>query len=128
MIHTPKFPLKFDDRTTFANADDLKQISMFHLKNVILTSPGEKISDPSFGVGIRRYLFENLSVGLLNNIAQDIIDEVRRHIGYITLVDVKVFTPADSNKLSVSIVYSVPGFLENESILIDVEPSGESSY
>jgi phage baseplate assembly protein W len=128
MIHTPKFPLKFDDRTTFANADDLKQISMFHLKNVILTSPGEKISDPSFGVGIRRYLFENLSVGLLNNIAQDIIDEVRRHIGYITLVDVKVFTPADSNKLIVSIVYSVPGFLENESILIDVEPSGESSY
>ena len=46
MIHTPKFPLQIGDRSLFEKTDEIKQVIMFHLKNLILTYPGEKISDP----------------------------------------------------------------------------------
>ena len=30
----------------------------FNLKNILLTNPGENLSDPEFGVGLRGFLFE----------------------------------------------------------------------
>ena len=36
---------------------DHKQLLTFHLKNIILTNPGERIWNADFGVGIQRYLF-----------------------------------------------------------------------
>ena len=64
----PKFPLILDDRYLYESVEDLIQTTRFHVKNIVLTNPGEKISDPTFGVGIRRYLFEPLTNRVYANI------------------------------------------------------------
>ena len=54
----PKWPLSQGNEDTFKLYDDVKQQINFYLKNLLLTSPGENISDPNYGVGIRQFLFE----------------------------------------------------------------------
>ena len=108
MIHTPKFPLQLGDRSLFEKEDEIKQVIMFHLKNLILTYPGEKISDPSYGVGIKLYLFENITEGLLNNIADRIENQINRYLSYLNIRRINVSSPPDSNTLLVSISFEVP--------------------
>ena len=48
MIHTPTFPLQLGDRSLFEKADTVKKVVFFHLKNLLLTYPFEKISDPNW--------------------------------------------------------------------------------
>ena len=108
MIHTPIFPLKIDDKTTFANAEQAKQVVMFHIKNLLLTSPGEKISDPEYGVGVKLYLFENVTTALLNNIAKDIDTAIKRYLTYLNVDDIRVSVMPDSYNLDISISFSIP--------------------
>jgi len=123
MIHTPKFPLQLDDRTTWTNAETVKEVVIFHLKNLILTVPGERIFDPEYGVGIRKYLFETVTVSLLNDIAKDIDSAIQKYLGYIGIEDIRVTSPADSYVINISIIFSIP----NLDILeeVDFSVSGE---
>ena len=108
MIHTPKFPLQLGDRSLFEKAGEIKQVIMFHLRNRVLTYPGEKISDPSYGIGIKLYLFETITEGLLNNIADRIENQINRYLPYLNIRRINVSSPPDSNTLLVSISFEVP--------------------
>ena len=108
MIHTPKFPLHIGDRAQFEKTETVKRVVMFHLRNLLLTSPGERISDPLYGVGIKLFLFENITVGLLNNIAKEIELSINKYLNYINIENVSVTSPQDSNSLEVQIAFSVP--------------------
>ena len=126
MIFTPKFPLVIGDSSMqFTNAD-LKDIVLFHLKNVILTSPGEKITDPSYGVGIKRYLFENLTTGTLNLISNNISRAISKYLSYLNLIDVEVFSIVES-AISVRLRYTIPTINEVIESSFDVS-SDSSSY
>ena len=84
-----------------------------NLKMLILTSPGERIMIPEFGVGLRRFLFELAGAGVEERIKQRIVDQVAKYLPYIRLGAVFVNTAqTDSsipdNILAVRIIYSVP--------------------
>ena len=108
MIHTPKFPLNFGDSTSWEQVQEVKQLVFFHMKNLILTSPGEKISDASYGVGIRQYLFEPLTVGVLNNIAKQIDLSLQKYLSYVDVEDISITSPPDSNLINIKIFFKVP--------------------
>ena len=44
MIYAPKFPLQFKEKKGFENTGNIKELVRFHMINLILTNPGEKIS------------------------------------------------------------------------------------
>ena len=55
----PKLPLQRDDidgayTLIDVYAEEIKQ----NFKNLLLTSPGERMMNPDFGVGLRNFLFE----------------------------------------------------------------------
>ena len=125
MIHTPDFPLSLGDKTLFSEANSTKDVVIFHLKNLILTNPGEKISDPDYGVGIRSYLFENMTRGLLNNIAKEIDLAIEKYLGYIDVQDIRVSSPPDSNYVSVKIFFQIPSLDISEELLIDISQTNE---
>ena len=41
--------------------DSYNDLARQNLKMLILTSPGERVMEPSFGVGVKNYLFSNIS-------------------------------------------------------------------
>ena len=57
----PQFPLQINEETgayTEYPLEDLTKVVDQNLKMVLLTAPGERLMFPNFGVGMRRYLFE----------------------------------------------------------------------
>ena len=64
--YAPKLPLELDNNNEFVMVDDFLQNARQKLKMIIMTNPGERIMDPGFGVGIRKYLFETTR-GIIND-------------------------------------------------------------
>jgi phage baseplate assembly protein W len=65
---------------------NISQVVKQNLKNLILTSPGERVMDPEFGVGIRRLFFEGISPLLYQQIQSRIFDQVSN---YMPLVNIR---------------------------------------
>jgi phage baseplate assembly protein W len=103
MIKTPDFPLKFDDTEGYANVPNTRAAVKFHLKNLLLTFPGEKVSDLTYGVGVQKFLFEPLIRERLNKIEFAIDEHLRYLSGVVVLVD-----EAGPNKINIKINYRIP--------------------
>lgn len=53
-----KIPIEIDNSGNFLYISNVLQNVRQNLKMIILTNPGEKLMDPNYGLGIRKYLFE----------------------------------------------------------------------
>lgn len=126
MFKTPFFPLKFNDNKGFQNYQTNKEAIRFHLTNLLLTNPTEKISDANYGVGIRRYLFENLTDGLVNNLEDDIRDQVAVYMTYITVIDLNIIPEPEQNKLAISIKYQIDDDAVQDAITLVISGIAES--
>ena len=108
MIFAPSIPLHFDDTYGYNNVADIKELTKFHLTNLLLTNPGEKISDPEYGVGIRQYLFENQTEGVFDRISGRIRSQVSLKLNYLTLRNVVVRPLGDyENAINIQLVYRI---------------------
>ena len=86
---------------------DPKIAAKFLFENILLTNPGEKLSDPQFGVGLRSFLFDpqNNFYDLENKISA----QLSRYAQGITILGVNVsFSEIDSSAVYVSIRYLNP--------------------
>jgi phage baseplate assembly protein W len=110
----PKLPFqRIDD--TFLMIENGVENTKQKLKMIILTNPGEKIMDPQFGAGIRRYLFENpknvddnLLLDNIGNNLQEIISEkirqqVAKYADDINISDISI--TIEDNRLNLTVDY-----------------------
>ncbi len=106
---TVVWPFKQDENggfDSFSERDFVEAIK-FAIKNVLLTNPGEKISDPLFGVGLRQYLF-SLSTEDFSILQGEIRSQIRKYIPYLTRFKVSLdLTQIDFNKLAVRVSFEV---------------------
>jgi len=110
-LYGPKWPLTKGNRDTYELYESVEEQISFYLKNLILTSPGENISDPSYGVGLRRYLFENNTEVIRPVIESHITNQIRKYLPYLALSEVLVGASdkeVDENTLNIRIIYSTP--------------------
>lgn len=109
---SPKLPLATDPDDGYALNKTLKEVARQNFKNLILTSPGERVMDPQFGVGIRNYLFENNSVSTQGKIEARIKSQTQKYLPYVQ-VELVEFSNVDTNPnisenfLGVKIFYSI---------------------
>lgn len=125
MIKAPIFPFKVNDTKGFENYNSNKEAIKFHIKNLFLTNPGERISVPEYGVGIRRYLFENITQGLLNNLEDVILDQIIRYMPYIRIEEISINDFPEENKISISLRYTILETAERDVLTFELETSDE---
>jgi len=115
----PVFPFIEDQAGVFKTIpeDEVTKAVDQNIKMVLLTVPGEWIGRPYFGVGLRKYLFENFnSVDFGNSdfelqpLRQNILSQLETFIPYITVQELQIFN--DENTLSISLKY----FINNTSL------------
>ena len=109
---SPKLPLTLDVDNGYALTKDLKELAKQNFKNLVLTSPGERIMDPEFGVGIRSYLFENNSVQTQGRIDARVRSQVQKYLPYINIESIQfdnidVNPNVSENFLGVRILYTI---------------------
>jgi len=125
MIYAPKFPLRFKEKKVFENVASTKELVKFHMTNLLLTNPGEKISDPSYGIGIRQMLFENMTTGTLNLWQDKITDAIESYLSYINLNQVQITPFFDENRITIKIAYNL--FNDTEQQILELELSTGAS-
>ena len=124
-LYGPKWPLKAGNADTFELYDDINQQISFYLKNLLLTSAGENISDSSYGVGLRRFMFEPNLPSIRSSIAGAISSQISEYLPYLNVEDIQVNASAqeiDNNSLKVRIIYSIPNDAAQQIFELDLNP------
>ena len=121
-------PLRIDPIDgAYGLSKKVSEVASQNLKMIILTSPGERIMYPEFGVGIRQFLFEQNASDTTAEIQRRISQQVSKYAPYIEIFDLSVQSPVDlyspgegmvSNRINIVIKYSIPsvGIVEQISI------------
>ena len=85
------------------------------VRNIVLTSPGEKLFDPDFGSSVSEILFENVDDITAVSIQDEIRNCLNNYEPRVDLVNVDVNPNFDENQFDVKITYKIVG--------IDIPPS-----
>jgi phage baseplate assembly protein W len=127
MIKTPKFPMMFNENKGFLNTSSTKEVIKFHIINLFLTNPGEKISDGNYGIGLRRYLFELGSAGIEGEIQASVLFQINKYMPYIKVENSNVIFLEEKNTLSVSLRYMILETSERDILTFEVETTQMSN-
>ena len=76
--------------------------------NYFLTEPGERLDNPTFGGGLRSFIFEQISTGTLGGIEDDISEKIGTNFPSVKLNGIEVGTIEDQNTIRIIIKYSIP--------------------
>jgi phage baseplate assembly protein W len=87
-----------------------------NLINYFLTNPGERPGNPTFGGGLRNFIFTNIDSENLDFLKDDINEKLKTQFPNILVYSVIVTGNFDSNELQVAINYTV----QNTSIKDDL--------
>jgi phage baseplate assembly protein W len=123
----PKLPLFRDEvngsySLIYSFAEEMKQ----NFKNLLLTSPGERMMNPDFGVGVRNFLFLPRQQ-ITTELRQRIEGQVSRYMPFIQIKKIQFNRGVDDNLaddlnvLSISIEYAAPSLDLTSEILIRAE-------
>ena len=124
-LYGPKWPLKNGDKDAFELYDDVKDQISFYLKCLMLTSPGENLSDLNYGVGLRRFLFEQNLPSTRDSIESIVSSQISTYLPYLDVQDIQVgATTADieENSVSLKITYYIPSDTIQQVFELDLSP------
>jgi len=126
---TPKIPLIPSSKDGFyALTQNLKENTKQSLKMIVLTSPGERVMNPLFGVGARNYLFENFTQGLYRTFKAKLNEQVSLYLPIVNIVDVNFVAPnknvilnaaMEAHILSIEINYTITNLNIHDTLFIE---------
>tara|TARA_Y100000114_G_scaffold154435_1_gene176459 strand:- start:213 stop:611 length:399 start_codon:yes stop_codon:yes gene_type:complete len=110
--YSPKLPLALDGSNGYENNQTILEVIQQNLKMILLTSPGERIMDPNFGVGMKRFLFEQNNSSTYSIIRARIKRQVKQYMGFLQIHDILFNTEENNdnitaNQLLVTIKFSI---------------------
>ena len=92
-----------DDVSTVKNDNSIKQ----SIKNLVLTTPGEKHFQPNVGSRVFNLLFEPLDAFTADAVKDEVINTINQYEPRVELTDVAVVPIEQGNKLSITIEYRI---------------------
>jgi phage baseplate assembly protein W len=109
----PKLPLSYAEGEgpylMITRYDALLQQNM---KMLLLTSPGERIMIPNYGVGLKRVIFQQNTEEVRDAIKERIQEQISRFLDYVKVQNIEIFSEDNSdlpsNYISIKINYFVP--------------------
>jgi len=109
-LYGPVWPLKKGEDDLFEMNTTLQEQINFEFKNLLMTHPGENISDPEYGVGIRSFLFEQFGTSAPEELVSSIRSQTSRYMPSIRIENVQIPNSnedVDAGVLSIRIFYRI---------------------
>lgn len=102
--------------TTYSTSDQLKS----NILNFLLTNQGERIMNPNYGGNLRRFLFEQITQGSLEDAKNNIEQTIKTEFPSVEVKELKLLGKPDENLISFSIKYSVPNTNINDELNVSL--------
>ncbi len=90
-----------------------------NLINYFLTNPGERPLNPTFGGGLRAFIFEQITDDNLDFLEEKIQSDLNTFFPNVTVGDLEILRQEDTNTITVSLTYSVINTNINDTLAID---------
>jgi len=89
--------------STYTTKDAIKN----NLINFFLTEPSERYLSPTFGSGLRAFIFEQITIGNLDGLKENIQSQLSRFFPNVLVASLDIFQDPDINTITVSLTYNV---------------------
>ena len=99
--------LPFSGPTAFTPNYQTAQAIKNNLINYFLTNPGERPGNPTFGGGLRRFIFTQIEENNLDFLREDIERKVKIEFPLVNIQELNVLSNPDNNEVTVQIYYNV---------------------
>lgn len=90
-----------------------------NLINYFLTNPGERPLNPTFGGGLRSFIFQQITTNNLDFLKERIGSDLNRFFKNVQINNLNVLERADLNIITVQLTYSVINTNINDALEID---------
>jgi phage baseplate assembly protein W len=87
----------------YTTADSIKN----NLINYFLTNPGERPGNPTFGGGLRAFIFSSISDDNLDFLQEDVSQKIASQFPNVNVENLEVLANTDNNEVVVQIYYTV---------------------
>lgn len=135
---SPKLPILRDSADGYALTQTYVEMVSQNLKNLLLTIPGERMMDPLFGVGLKKFLFEQQDISTYSVIHATTLQQVREYMPFIDILDIEFFGPnggwspnegqfsspdwnTDPNRLQMRIYFLITPLGQQSTLDLDLE-------
>jgi phage baseplate assembly protein W len=108
--------LPFSGPAVFTSNYTTAQAVKNNLINYFLTNPGELPLNPTFGGGLRAFIFEQIAEGTLIGLEQNISSNIENVFPMIIINSLEILRNDDYNTLTVMLKYSIANSNVNETL------------
>ena len=122
------FPLGFNvEGRLFNQTKTVLDQAKSNLRNLLLTTKGERVGQPEFGCNLIDILFDQNIVEISNRVDEIIREAVSQQLSYILINDIFVSSAVDdSNQLNIQLEFSVTLDPDTfDSLLLQFNTAGE---
>jgi phage baseplate assembly protein W len=90
-------------RSTYTTKDQIKS----NLINLLLTSVGERVMNPTFGCELKKFIFEGITDLNLDNLKISLTNSISIFVPEITVTDINFDPDEDNNILNLTVEYFI---------------------
>jgi len=111
--------LPFSDPAVFRPNYLTKNAIKNNLINYFLTNPGERYLNPTFGGGLRAFIFEQITTNNLDFLEERIKDNLTTYFPNVVIGNLEISRQEDFNQITVSLTYNVINTNISDTLEID---------
>jgi phage baseplate assembly protein W len=123
--------IDFQQANIFSSTSTLQQEAVAQFKNLLLTFPGERFMNPTFGCNLKRIIFEPNVYTIKEQINNIIENAVAKFCPFIVIDQINIITgdddPTMNNDVSVKIDFSVSNSPITQRVTITGKENGNVS-
>jgi phage baseplate assembly protein W len=91
-----------------------------NLINFFLTNPGERYLNPTFGGGLRAFIFEQITKQETDFLLQDVKDKITLYFPNVDVKSLEISSIEDENTIKINLTYSVKNTNITDNIEIEL--------
>jgi len=112
-----EFPLDHNLTGFFRQSKTIQEQVKSNIKNLLLTSKGERVFQPDFGCDLKNVVFEQIDIQSLDEVDESIREALSTWLPYVNINDlILVQDESNPNEITISLEYSTtlqPDALDN---------------
>jgi phage baseplate assembly protein W len=112
--------LPFNGPSVFSPNYFTSQAIKNNLINFFLTNPGEIPLNPTFGGGLRAFIFEQIAEGTLDGLENNVSFSLEKFFPNVIINDLVVSRDDNNNTITVNLKYSVANSNINDSLTLQL--------
>ena len=111
--------IPFNAQGVFNSTYTTKDAIKTNLIDFFLTDPPERYLNPTFGAGLRAFIFEQITTGNLEGLKEKIQFQLNQYFPSVVVSSLEIFQNPDSNTINVVLKYTVQDTVISDEIQIN---------